>query len=195
MFSAHRWTMGIMTATTGVLLRKAETTAIGIMRRSCAPAMVVGCPRSLDMYQSRPPVALIPAATTKSTATVSSPSFANPSNPSSTVTTPAAMSTATAPIMTWSGWMMSHKRHPKATMTTQTVNHPSQTSAFSAIATDTRTRPADFTLLYGTLEARGGGAPGAERVSVSAVRIDERDRRAPTVRLILDTRALLERSR
>ena len=147
------------------------------------------------MYQSRPPVALIPAATTKSTATVSNPSFANPSNPSSTVTTPAAMSTATAPIMTWSGWMMSHRRHPKATMTTQTVNHPSQTSAFSAIATDTRTRPADFTLLYGTLEARGGGAPGAERVSVSAVRIDERDRRAPTVRLILDTRALLERSR
>ena len=142
-----------MTATTGVLLRKAETTAIGIMRRSCAPAMVVGCPRSLDMYQSRPPVALIPAATTKSTATVSNPSFANPSNPSSTVTTPAAMSTATAPIMTWSGWMMSHRRHPKATMTTQTVNHPSQTSAFSAMATDTRTRPAALTtLLYGTLE-------------------------------------------
>ena len=54
------------------------------------------------------------------------------------------------------------------------------------------------TLLYSTALSRwfhGGGAPGAERVSVSAVRIDERDRRAPTVRLILDTRALLERSR
>ena len=151
-----------MTATTGVLLRKAETTAIGIMRRSCAPAMVVGCPRSLDMYQSRPPVALIPAATTKSTATVSNPSFANPSSPSSTVTTPAAMSTATAPIMTWSGWMMSHRRHPKATMTTQTVNHPSQTSAFSAIATDTRTRqPA----LYSTLRhSRGGFTAAVPRV-------------------------------
>ena len=105
------------------------------------------------MYQSRPPVALIPAATTKSTATVSNPSFANPSNPSSTVTTPAAMSTATAPIMTWSGWMMSHRRHPKATMTTQTVNHPSQTSAFSAMATDTDAPGGTyFTLLYGTLE-------------------------------------------
>ena len=101
------------------------------------------------MYQSRPPVALMPAATTKSTATVSSPSFANPASPSSTLTTPAAMSTATAPIMTWSGWMTSHRRHPKATNTMPTVNHPSHTSAMA-----TGTAGPCGALLYSLL---GGG--------------------------------------
>ena len=98
---------------------------MGSMRRSCAPAMVRGRPRSLPMYQSRPPVALIPAATTKSVATVSRPSLAKPARPSSTVTTPDAMRSASAPIMTWSGWMRSHSRHPNAKTTTATVNHPS----------------------------------------------------------------------
>ena len=89
MFSAHAGRRIITANHRGV--RNAETTAMGIMRRSCAPAIVVGCPRSLDMYQSRPPVALMPAATTKRTATVSSPSVANPASPSSTLTTPAAI--------------------------------------------------------------------------------------------------------
>ena len=126
MFSAHFWTMGIMTATTGVLLRNALTMAMGSMSRSCAPATVRGRPRSLPMYQSRPPVALIPAATTNRTATVRRPSFANPARPSSTEITPEAIKTPRAPIMTWSGWIRSHRRHPNATITTATVNQPSQ---------------------------------------------------------------------
>ena len=126
MFSAHFWTMGIMTATTGVLLRNALTIAMGSMSRSCAPATVRGRPRSLPMYQSRPPVALIPAATTNRTATVRRPSFANPARPSSTEITPEAIKTPRAPIMTWSGWIRSHRRHPNATITTATVNQPSQ---------------------------------------------------------------------
>ena len=78
------------------------------------------------MYQSRPPVALIPAATTNRTATVRRPSFANPARPSSTEITPEAIKTPRAPIMTWSGWIRSHRRHPNATITTATVNQPSQ---------------------------------------------------------------------
>jgi hypothetical protein len=87
------------------------------------------------MYQSSPPVALMPAATTKSTATVRSPSFANPLSPSATLTTFETMSTASAPIMTWSGATTSHRRHPNATKTTQTVNHPSQTSPIATTTT------------------------------------------------------------
>jgi len=77
--------MGIITATTGVLLRKAETRAMGSMRRSWVVARVDGWPRSLDMYQSRPPVCDIPAATTNSVRTVRRPALAKPARASSTV--------------------------------------------------------------------------------------------------------------
>ena len=46
--------------------------------------------------------------------------------PSSTEITPEAIKTPRAPIMTWSGWIRSHRRHPNATITTATVNQPSQ---------------------------------------------------------------------
>ena len=57
--------MGIMTTTTGVLFKKADTIAMGTMRRNCAPASVVGLPNSLPMYQSRAPVTEMPSATIK----------------------------------------------------------------------------------------------------------------------------------
>ena len=125
MFSAHRWTMGIITATTGVLFRNPDVSAMGTISRSCAPAIVRGLPSSLDMYQSRPPVALIPAATTNNVATVIRPSLLNPARPSSTETIPAAMRIVSAPIITWSGWTTSHSKHANAPTTTATVNHPS----------------------------------------------------------------------
>mmetsp|Transcript_1588 Transcript_1588/g.6643 ORF Transcript_1588/g.6643 Transcript_1588/m.6643 type:complete len:209 (-) Transcript_1588:259-885(-) len=133
MFSAHRWTMGIITATTGVLLRNPETSAMGTISLTCAPAMVRGFPKSLDMYQSSPPVALIPAATTNSVATVSRPSLLKPARPSSTETTPAAMRIVSAPIITWSGWTTSHSRHANAPTTITTVNHPSQAAPIAAL--------------------------------------------------------------
>ena len=128
MFSAQRWTMGIITATTGVLFKKPDTNAMGTIRRTCAPAIVRGLPSSLDMYQSKPPVALIPAATTNNVATVNSPSLLNPARPSSTETTPAAMRIVSAPTITWSGWTTSHSKHTNAPTTTTTVNHPSHTA-------------------------------------------------------------------
>ena len=48
-FFDHFWRMGIMMATTGVLLRNAETKATGTMRRTWALATVLGVPRSLLM--------------------------------------------------------------------------------------------------------------------------------------------------
>mmetsp|Transcript_29976 Transcript_29976/g.71301 ORF Transcript_29976/g.71301 Transcript_29976/m.71301 type:complete len:253 (+) Transcript_29976:2807-3565(+) len=90
-FFPHFWTIGIMITTTGVLFKKAEIIAIGIMRRSWAACVFTGCPSSFDMYQSRPPVSCIPAATTKSTSTVRTPSLENPLTPSGIVTMFAAM--------------------------------------------------------------------------------------------------------
>mmetsp|Transcript_26954 Transcript_26954/g.39911 ORF Transcript_26954/g.39911 Transcript_26954/m.39911 type:complete len:346 (+) Transcript_26954:1811-2848(+) len=55
-FFPHRCTIGIMTTTTGVLLRKALTMAIGSMSLSCAPAALLGRPSIFPMYQSRAPV-------------------------------------------------------------------------------------------------------------------------------------------
>ena len=48
-FFDHFCRIGIMMATTGVLLRNAETNATGTMRRTCALATVLGVPRSLLM--------------------------------------------------------------------------------------------------------------------------------------------------
>ena len=87
LFSAHRWTIGIMTATTGVLFKNADIMAIGIINRICADAIVFGLPKKRPMYQSKPPVLDMPCATTNKAATVSNPSLANPCMPSSTVIT------------------------------------------------------------------------------------------------------------
>ena len=100
--SHHRNTIGIITATTGVLFKNPLTHATGIINRNCAPAVVLGFPKSFPMYQSSPPVALIPAATTNSAATVSKPSFANPASASVIVSTPARFSAHTESIMTQS---------------------------------------------------------------------------------------------
>ena len=96
--SAHRSTIGIITATTGVLFKNPLTHAIGSINRNCAPAGV-RFPSTFPMYQSSPPVALIPAATTNSAPTVSNPSFANPARDSASVMTPHRLSVATASII------------------------------------------------------------------------------------------------
>eukprot|EP00545_Synedropsis_sp_CCMP1620_P001749 CAMPEP_0119018666 /NCGR_PEP_ID=MMETSP1176-20130426/19983_1 /TAXON_ID=265551 /ORGANISM="Synedropsis recta cf, Strain CCMP1620" /LENGTH=110 /DNA_ID=CAMNT_0006972715 /DNA_START=64 /DNA_END=396 /DNA_ORIENTATION=- len=89
-----------MTATTGVLLRNAEMTAIGIMSRNCAPATVVGRPNNRPMYQSKAPVTEIPCATTNNINTVNRPSLAKPATPSGTVIMEAAMKSVKAVTMT-----------------------------------------------------------------------------------------------
>ena len=104
LFSAHLWTIGIITATTGVLFKNADIIAIGNINRICADAIVFGLPKKRPMYQSKPPVLDIPCATTNKAATVNSPSLANPCMPSSTVMTFPVINKARAAQNNKSDW-------------------------------------------------------------------------------------------
>eukprot|EP00957_Ditylum_brightwellii_P007265 552449-Ditylum_brightwellii.AAC.1 len=55
-FLPHLCTIGIITATTGVLFKKADMMAMGSMRRNCAAAVDFGRPRRFPIYQSSAPV-------------------------------------------------------------------------------------------------------------------------------------------
>mmetsp|Transcript_18082 Transcript_18082/g.39411 ORF Transcript_18082/g.39411 Transcript_18082/m.39411 type:complete len:234 (+) Transcript_18082:3276-3977(+) len=108
----HFCTIGIITATTGVLFKKAEIIAMGIINRDCADATVLGRPSNFDIYQSSAPVLLIPSATTNKTRTVSNPSFANPSSPSGMVIMLAAINKVKEAIITESAPIRSEINAP-----------------------------------------------------------------------------------
>ena len=75
-------TSGTNIATTGVLLRNADSAATGNIMRSCPPASERGRPSTTRPARSRPPVSLMPAATTKSAAMVTTAGFEKPVNAS-----------------------------------------------------------------------------------------------------------------
>ena len=108
-FLAQSRIAGTIKATTGVLFMNAETAAGAIMLRSCADASDSGRPSERSTRAAKPPVRSMAAATTNSAATVSMPSLLIPFRASSGVSTPAASSTTTPPIITMSGarWLKS----------------------------------------------------------------------------------------
>ena len=62
----HDETIGIMSATTGVLFRKADQNPTGSIMRIWAPAEVLGRPRTRRKNASSAPVCVIPSATANS---------------------------------------------------------------------------------------------------------------------------------
>ena len=75
---AHVLTTGIIMATSGVLLRNADMNPTGIIMRNWASQSRCGLPRTCLMNRSRALLTSTALATTKSTATVSTPSLAKP---------------------------------------------------------------------------------------------------------------------
>ena len=63
----QRKTIGIMSATMGVLFKKAEAKQQDAINRNCALALDLGTPNSFPMYQSTAPVMVKPCATTNNT--------------------------------------------------------------------------------------------------------------------------------
>mmetsp|Transcript_10992 Transcript_10992/g.24602 ORF Transcript_10992/g.24602 Transcript_10992/m.24602 type:complete len:337 (+) Transcript_10992:3275-4285(+) len=150
MLRPHRWTMGIITATTGVLLRNADTMDMGTIRRSWAEAGDRGRPRSLPIYQSRAPVWDIPAATTNRAMTVRSPSLAKPLIPSSTVTILAAITRVSPTSMTISAPTLSLIRATNITKRVRqvyTISHVWVVSVSAGSSSDDASPPSSPAVL------------------------------------------------
>ncbi len=67
MVFAQRSTIGIMSATIGVLFKNADAKQTEQTKRSCALALFLGTPSSFPTYQSIAPVMVRPWATTNRT--------------------------------------------------------------------------------------------------------------------------------
>ena len=96
-------TRGTNIATTGVLLRNADSAATGNIMRSWPPASDRGRPSTTRAARSRPPVSFTPAATTNSAAIVTTAGFEKPVNASAGSMMPASSRIVTAAISTMSG--------------------------------------------------------------------------------------------
>src|SRR5690606_17910035 len=95
-FLAHSETVGIITATSGVLLRNPDTAATGTISRSCASLTPLGRPSRRELSHLTAPVSRRPAATTYIAPTVMTPSLPNPDSASSSGSAPTTTSTTIA---------------------------------------------------------------------------------------------------
>jgi hypothetical protein len=126
--AAHARIAGTISATTGVLFMKAETTAGPAIVRNCAAASDFGRPSTRSTTRARAPVRSTAAATTNRAATVIIPSLAIPRRASSGLRIPAARSTTTPPIIAMSGARWAEARRPSVTTTTAPVRRICQST-------------------------------------------------------------------
>jgi hypothetical protein len=126
-----------MSATTGVLFKKALTTKTGAMkRRSSTCTAVVRAPRLGMMYLrigSKAPVRSSPVVTAKSTITVSSPRCEKPAVACVVVRIPHGTSVTSAPTIIMSGGATSSAIRTKADRMIPIVTPACQSGAASAI--------------------------------------------------------------
>ena len=123
---------GVIIATIGALLRKAESVATGGQMRISPLLSPIAGANSRPAVASSAPVSRSAADTMKSTPTVAMAGLANPAKVSVGESTPNAASVKSAPIMMRSGAATSRTMAPSATRTTPSVSQPCHASSIGA---------------------------------------------------------------